>query len=66
MNNSEIFKRVPINKEPTVKAVAILFSDGTIDSMDQITNCALSTTHDGNDEIIISGKYHAFIIKDGS
>ena len=36
-----------------------------LDSMDQITNCALSTTLDGDDEIIISGKYHAFIAKGG-
>lgn len=63
---SEIFERLNNNKEPTVRAVAVLYSDGTIDSIDQITNCTLSTTHDGNDVIIISGKYHAFIIKDGS
>ena len=62
---SDIFSRLNKNEEPIVKAVAILFSDGTIDSMDQIINCALSTTHDCNDEIIISGKYHAFITKDG-
>ena len=63
---SEIFERLNNNKEPTVRSVAVLYSDGTIDSIDQITNCMLSTTHDGNDVIIISGKYHAFIIKDES
>ena len=62
---SEIFERLNNNKELTVRAVAVLYSDGTIDSIDQITNCMLST-HDGNDEIIISGKYHAFIAKGGS
>lgn len=62
---SEIFERLNNNKETTVRAVAVLYSDGTIDSIDQITNCMLSTTHDGNDEIIISGKYHAFIAKGG-
>ena len=63
---SEIFERLNNDKEPTVKAVAVLYSDGTIDSIDQITNCMLSTTHDGNDEIIIFGKYHAFIAKGGA
>lgn len=62
---SEIFERLNNNKEPIVKSVAVLYSDGTIDSIDQITNCILSTTHDGNDEIIIFGKYHAFIAKGG-
>lgn len=63
---SEIFERLNNNEEPTVRAVAVLYSDGTMDSIDQITNCMLSTTHDGNDVIIISGKYHAFIAKGGS
>ena len=63
---SEIFERLNNNKEPTARAVAVLYSDGTIDSIDQITNCTLSTAHDGNDVIIISGKYHAFIAKGGS
>ena len=62
---SEIFERLNNNKEPVVRTVAVLYSDGTIDSIDQITNCTLSTTHDGNDVIIISGKYHAFIAKGG-
>ena len=60
--NKTLFDRLEKDKESGVKAISILFSDGTVDVIDQITNFSYTTSFDGSEEgISVLGKYHAFV-----
>ena len=60
--NETLFDRLEKDDEPKIKTVSILFSDGTVDVIDQITHCTYTTSYDGSEEgISVLGKYHAFV-----
>lgn len=62
--NETAYERYTRDKNYKIKAVFVLFSDGTIDVIDQITYGDITCSFDRSEEgINVLGKYHSFVVE---